>query len=224
MRVGANIMSVEAVKEPGFFEVIDLFGRSTRAVNFVLDHWYFFAFLLFLYWCFRKLRDEHALLGSLDERCEAAFGDIDALLSERHSLIPNLVETVKGLGLHEHKVLTEVVDARARAMANVGASRLEAEAQIGQSINSLFALTENYPEIAASSHFSELRAEMTRVEDRITASRRFYNLAVEELNSVRRAFPGNMVAFFATIGTHDKFSLGDKREQFAQPVQVSFSA
>jgi LemA protein len=216
-------MSVKLVEEPGFFEAIDLFGRSTRAVNFVFDNWYFFAFFLFLAWLFLRLRDVHALLGSLDERCEAAFADIDALLSERHSLIPNLVETVKGFGLHEHRVLTEVVEARARAMANVGASRLEAENQIGQSINSLFALTENYPEIAASSHFSELRAEMTRVEDRITASRRFYNLAVEELNSIRRAFPGNMVAKFSTIGLHDKFSLGDKREQFSQAVQVSFS-
>jgi LemA protein len=219
-----SINATEVVQEPGFFEVIDLFGRATRATNFVLDNWAFFVFLIFLYWLFKRLRNEHALLGSLDERCEAAFGDIDALLAERHALIPNLVETVKGFGLHEHKVLTEVVDARARAMANVGASRLEAENQIGQSINSLFAITENYPEIAASSHFSELRAEMTRVEDRITAGRRFYNLAVEELNSVRRAFPGNMVAYFSTIGSHDKFSLGEKRAQFAEPVQVSFSA
>jgi LemA protein len=219
-----NKMGIQAIKEPGFFEVIDLFGRTTRATNFVLDHWYFFAFLLLLYWAFRKLRDEHALLGNLDERCEAAFGDIDALLAERHALIPNLVETVKGFGLHEHKVLTEVVDARARAVANVGALRLEAENQIGQSINSLFAITENYPEIAASSHFRELRSEMTRIEDRITASRRFYNLAVEELNSIRRAFPGNLVAMVSTIGSHDKFSLSEKRAQFSEPVQVSFSA
>lgn len=207
---------------PGFFETIDLFGRTTRAANFLLDNWWLLPVSVFLYWLFNRLRDEHAMLGKLDERCSAAFADIDSLLSERHALIPNLVETVKGFGHQENKVLVEVMEQRAKAMANVGAARFDAENQIGMCLNSFFQLTENYPDLASSVHFRELRAEMTRVEERITAARRFYNLAVEELYALSRAFPGNLLSGLAKIGTHEKFSLGENRARMAEPVQVSF--
>lgn len=211
-----------AAAEPGFFETIDLFGRATRATNFALDNWWLLPVSLILFWLFKRLRDEHAMLGKLDERCGAAFGDIDALLSERHALIPNLVETVKGFGHQENKVLVEVMEQRAKAMANVGAARFDAENQIGMCLNSFFQLTENYPDLASSVHFQQLRAEMTRVEERVTAARRFYNLAVEELYAQSRAFPGNMLSGMAKVGTHEKFSLGENRARMAEPVQVSF--
>ena len=208
--------------EQSFAEATDLSARVINATNFLLDYWWLWLLLGAGLWLFLRIRKQHELLGSLDERCEAAFADIDALLAERHALIGNLVETVKGFAGQEHKVLKDVIDARARAMESAGSARMEAETQIGQSLISLFAVTENYPALASSSHFSELRAELTRMEDRITAGRRFYNLSVEELNAVRRAFPGNIVARVATIGRHDKFTLGERRAEFAEPVKVGF--
>ncbi len=208
--------------DQSFLQSIDLFGRSTRAANYMLDHWWVWLLVGVMLWLLLRVRKYHALLGQLDERCEAASADIDALLSERHALIGNLVETVKGFAGQEHKVLKDVIDSRARAMESVGNARLTAETQIGQSLNSLFAISENYPDLASSTHFRELRSEMTRIEDRITAARRFYNLAVEELNGIRRAFPGNLIALVSTIKRHEKFSLGDRRGEFAEPVKVTF--
>lgn len=210
-------------QEPGFFEAIDFFDRSVGAANWLLDNWWFFPLVIMLYWLFRTIQQTHELLGKLDERCQSSFADIDAILSERHALIPNLVETVKGFGHQEHKVLVDVIEQRAKAMANVGAAKFDAENQIGMCLNSFFQLTENYPDLASSVHFQELRAEMTRVEERITASRRFYNLAVEELYGESRSFPGNLLAGLAKIGTHEKFSLGENRARMAEPVQVSFA-
>jgi len=209
-------------KPETFAEATDIWSRLVGATNFVLDYWWLWLLLGFALWLFLKLRAQHELLGNLDERCGSAFADIDAILAERHALIPNLVETVKGFAGQEHKVLKDVIDARARAIATAGPSRLEAETQIGQSIMSLMAFTENYPEIASSSHFAELRGELTRIEDRISAARRFYNLAVEEEQAVRRAFPGNLLAAITPSVGHQRFTLGEKREDFAEPVKVSF--
>ncbi|HEY0960592.1 MAG TPA: LemA family protein [Novosphingobium sp.] len=213
---------MSAATEQTFAEATDLAGRSIRATNFLLDNWWLWLLLAVAVWLFLRLRKQHELLSQLDERCEATFADIDALLTERNALIGNLVETVKGFAGQEHKVLKDVIDARAAAMASVGRAHLQGETQIGQSVNSLFAISENYPELASSAHFQGLRAEMTRMEDRITAARRFYNLSVEELNAVRRSFPGNLIDRFTPFGRHDKFSLGEKREAFAEPIKVSF--
>jgi len=205
-----------------FSQATDLFGRAVRSVNFILDNWAGWLALGAAIWLVLLIRSRHQLLGELDERCEASFADIDAMLAERHGLIPNLVETVKAFAGQEHKVLKDVIDARARAMATAGSARLEAEVQVGQSLNSLWAISENYPQLASSAHFADLRRELTRIEEKVTASRKFYNLAVEEMNSVRRAFPGNVIAMFTNLGRHEKFSLGDKREIYAEPVKVSF--
>lgn len=213
---------MDAAKPETFAQATDLWSRVVGATNFMLDYWWLWLVLGFLLWLGLKLRAHHQLLGDLDERCASAFADIDAILAERHGLIPNLVETVKGFAGHEHKVLKDVIDARSRAIATSGPSRLEAETQIGQSIMSLMAFTENYPEIASSSHFAELRGELTRIEDRISAARRFYNLAVEEEQAMRRAFPGNLIAAIVPSAGHERFTLGERRESFAEPVKVSF--
>jgi LemA protein len=163
------------------------------------------------------------MIGKLDERCSAAFGDIDAFLLERHALISNLTETVKGFAIQESKVFKDVLEARAMAMTSTGQVKLEAENQIGQSLTNLFQLTESYPELESSSHFRELRQEMVRIEGRITAARRFYNLSVEEYNSLCRAFPANIWSKLATTRTYEKFSLGESRAQLSDPVQISFS-
>lgn len=211
-----------ATSQQSFAQATDISGRLIRATNFMLDHWWVWLLLALAAWLFLRLRAQHALLAKLDERCGAAFGDIDALLAERHALIGNLVESVRGFAVQEHKVLKDVIDARARAMESAGSARIEAETLVGQSLNSLFAITENYPALASSEHFRELRSELVRMEDRIAAARRFYNLAVEELNSVGRAFPGNVIAAFAPVAAHEKFTLGERRAEFAEAAKVSF--
>ena len=137
-------------------------------------------------------------------------------------LFRSLAETVKGFAGQEHKVLKDVIDARARATSATGNSKADAEAAVSASLANLWSITENYPELASSDHFRELRGELVRMEDRINASRRFYNLSVEELNGVRRAFPYNLLDSIAKTADHDKYSLGDNRAQFDQPVKVSF--
>jgi LemA protein len=205
-----------------FAEETRIFDRSVDSTNFLLDLWWVWALVIVGMLVLFYLQSKHKLLGQLDERCEAAFGDIDALLSERHNLIDNLVATVKGFATQEHKVLKDVIDARARATSTTGGARLDAEAAVGSSLANLWSITESYPELASSGHFRELRQELVRMEDRISASRKFYNLAVEELNGVRRAFPANLIDKLSTIGTHEKFSLGERREAMFEPARVSF--
>ena len=205
-----------------FSEATNLFGRSVDFTNFVLDNWPLWVLVLAATWLLLTLRAKHELLGELDERCEAAFADMDALLAERHALIPNLVETVKAFAAQEHTVLKDVIDARARATSATGAARLDAEARVGQALANVWDIAESYPELASSTHFRELRAELTRTEEKITASRKFYNLSVEEMYGVKRAFPGNLIAAVTKLGSHEKFSLGERREAFAEPVKVTF--
>ena len=205
-----------------FAEATGLWDRAVGATNYMLDHWWAWLVLGFALWLFLKARYQHQLLGELDERCMAAAGDIDAVLNERHALIGNLAETVKGFAGQEHKVLKDVIDARARATSTTGGAKMDAEAAVSSSLANLWSITETYPQLASSSHFAELRAELVRMEDRINAARRFYNLTVEELNGVRRAFPYNLLDSIAKTATHEKYSLGENRAQFDQPVKVSF--
>lgn len=157
------------------------------------------ALIAYVFWT------THDRLIALDERCSNTFADIDVQLRHRHRLIPSLVEAVKGFAAHEANVLTEVIQARASAMGANGVAKLEAETQLGQSINSLMAVAEKYPDITASSHFRDLRIELVDCENRITASRRFYNLAVDEFNATMRQFPGNRIASMFQLGRRNYF-------------------
>lgn len=162
-------------------------------------------------------------LQALDERCNTAFADVDVQLKHRHNLIPGLVETVRGFVGHEHSVLTEVTKARAGALRATGTeTRLEAETQVGQSINSLLTVVERYPDLQASSHFRELRGELTDAENRITAARRFYNLAVDEFNATLRQFPGNFIGTAGRLGRRKPFDLGIERVLLDEPVSIRF--
>lgn len=205
-----------------FAEATNLFGRSVDSTNFLLDLWWLWAMVIIVMLAIFYVQAKHKLLGQLDERCEAAFADIDAILAERHALIPNLVEAVKAFAGQEHKVLKDVIDARARATSTTGGARFDAEAAVGSSLANLWSITESYPELASSQHFRELRAELTRIEEKITASRKFYNLSVEELYGVSRAFPAMWIAKFARLGDHKKFNLGERREALSEPVRIAF--
>jgi LemA protein len=162
-------------------------------------------------------------LMALDERCNTAFADVDVQLKHRHNLIPALVETVRGFVGHEHAVLTEVTKARASALRAAGPEmRLEAESQVGQSITSLLTVVERYPDLQASSHFRDLRVELSDAENRITAARRFYNLAVDEFNATLRQFPGNVIGGAVRLGRRKPFDIGVERVLLDEPVAFRF--
>jgi LemA protein len=162
-------------------------------------------------------------LMALDSRCETANADIDVHLKHRHNLIPGLVETVRGFAKHEANLLTEVTKARASALsAGTMDVKMEAETQLGQSVATVLQVAERYPELAASAHFHALRQELVDAENRITASRRFSNLAIEEYNSALRQFPGSLVGQYRRLSTRRPFDLGIERVLFDEPVAIKF--
>jgi LemA protein len=211
-----------AAADQTFFQAIDLSGRMARAANFALDYWWIWALAAAAIWLALKIRSQHALLAMLDERADAAFGDVDALMIERHTLIGNLAEIVRAFAAREHQVIRDVLDARIDALEAIskGGGAIQSEAQIANVLQNLFTVSEKYPELASGAHYATLRNDLVRIEDRLTAARRFYNLAVEELNSVRRAFPGNVIALIEHSPVREKFALGERRAQFAEPVNI----
>jgi LemA protein len=131
-------------------------------------------------------------------RTQEAWSQIDVELKRRHDLIPNLVETVKGYAAHERGTFDEVTQARANAVAagatgdpaKIGA----AENVLSQSLRSLFAVSENYPELKASSNFSQLQEELTATEDKLEFSRRYYNGNVRDYNTSLQVLPTSLIA------------------------------
>ena len=206
-----------------FLQSIDLSGRLIRATNFALDQWWLWLVVAAVLWLALKVRSQHALIAQLDERADAAFGDVDALLIERHTLIGNLVQVVRAFAEKEHAVIRDVLDARVDALEAIGGdgAAIRTETQFANVLQNLFTVSEKYPELASADHYSTLRTDLIRIEDRITAARRFYNLAVEELNSVRRAFPGNFIAMIGHNPPREKFVLGERRAELAEPVKIA---
>jgi LemA protein len=165
----------------------------------------------------------HNRLVALDQRCDTAFGDIDVHLKHRHNLIPPLVETVRGFARHESDILMGVTEARAEALkASSHEVRLSAENNLTQNINALMGMAERYPELKASTHFSELRRELVDAENRITASRRFYNLAVEEYGTTLRQFPGSYIGRLFKMNVRMPFDLGIERVLIDEPLSIKF--
>ena len=163
----------------------------------------------------------HNRLVALDQRCETAFGDIDVHLKHRHNLIPPLVETVRGFAKHESDILRGVTEARAEALqATSPEMRLSAEQNLTQNVNALIGMAERYPELKASAHFSELRRELVDAENRVTASRRFYNLAVEEYSTTLRQFPGSYIGRLFKMNGRMRFDLGIERVLIDEPLAL----
>jgi LemA protein len=212
-----------AAADQTFSQAIDLSGRLIYATNFALDHWWVWLLVGAALWLALKIRSQHALIAQLDERADAAYGDVDALLVERHTLIGNLVEIVRAFAAREHQVIRDVLEARVNALEAISAKGgvIQTESQVANVLQNLFTVSEKYPELASAAHYSTLRSDLVRIEDRITAARRFYNLAVEELNSVRRAFPGNFIAMIGHNPPREKFALGERRAEFAEPVKIT---
>jgi LemA protein len=139
-------------------------------------------------------------------QCDNGWSDIDVQLKRRHDLIPNLVETVKGYAGHERQALEAVVAARGRAMGARGpAAQAAAEGELTQSLKSLFALAEQYPQLRAVESFTQLQASLGQIEDAVQNARRYYNAVVRDLNTRVAQFPSNFVAGAFGIGTREFF-------------------
>lgn len=150
-------------------------------------------------------------LVKLRVRCEEAWSDIDIQLKRRHNLIPNLVNTVKGYAGHEKGVLENVTKARTQAMgAGTMQDKAKAENMLSQTLKSLFAVAENYPDLKANQNFLELQRELTDTEDKISYSRRFYNTNVRDLNIKVQTFPSNLIANMFGFTKKDMFELVDE--------------
>jgi LemA protein len=131
----------------------------------------------------------------LKNRMQEAWSDIDVQLKRRHNLIPNLIESVKGYMAHERGVLENVTKARAAVMSAQGPQDIQkSENMLTGALKSLFAVSENYPDLKASANFIELQRELRDTEDKIMASRRFYNNNVMALNTKIETMPSNIIA------------------------------
>ncbi len=149
-------------------------------------------------------------LVAMRQRVGQAFADVDVQLKQRHDLIPNLVETVKGYAAHERGTLEEVVKARNAAMTAQGpAQQAAAENMLSGALRQLFALSEAYPDLKANQNFQQLQAEISDVENKIAASRRFFNNAVQEYNTGIQQFPAALFAAALGFSQRTFFDVGE---------------
>jgi len=156
----------------------------------------------------------------LKNRVDEAWSDIDVQLKRRYDLIPNLVNTVKGYATHERELFEKVTEARTRAM-NAGSTHEKAEAEnmLSGTLKSLFAVSENYPELKANQNFLKLQRELTDPEDKLMASRRFYNGNVRDFNTKIQVFPTNIIAGMLSFVAREFFEADEKEKE---PVKVEF--
>jgi LemA protein len=162
-------------------------------------------------------------LVTMRQRVNEAFADIDVQLRQRHDLIPNLVETVKGYAAHERGTLDEVVKARNVAVAAQGpAQQAAAENMLSGALRQLFALSEAYPDLKANANFQQLQAELADLENKIAASRRFFNNAVQEYNTAMQRFPAALFVSALGFAPKEFFDLGDERKTIGEAPQVKF--
>jgi LemA protein len=157
------------------------------------------------------------------QRTNQAFADIDVQLKLRHDLIPNLVETVKGYAAHERGTLEAVIQARNAAIAAPGVEqKVAAENVLTGALRQLFALSENYPNLKANANFQQLQSDLSDIENKLAASRRFFNNAVQEYNTGIQQFPAAMFAGMFGFTQRQFFDVGEDRAQLEQAPSVKF--
>lgn len=161
---------------------------------------------------------------TLRNRVDEAWSDITVQLKRRLDLIPNLVESVKGYAAHEKQVFNDVTKARANTLNAQGVKETaEAENQFEAALKSLFAVSEAYPQLRASENFQQLQAELVDTEDKIQASRRFYNGGVRDLNTKIQLFPNNLFAGMFGFKEREFFELEEAEMAKAEkPTDVKF--
>lgn len=163
-------------------------------------------------------------LVALRQRCSQAFADIDVQLTQRHELIPNLVETVKGYAKHERETLESVIKARNMAMTAEGpGEQSAAEAKLTGAISRLMLLVEDYPDLKANENFRQLQMELSNIENKIAAARRFFNNTAAEYNTTRQTFPAILVANSLGFTHQDFYNIADEdREVVSRAPEVKF--
>lgn len=157
----------------------------------------------------------------LRNKTEEAYSAMDVSLKKRYDLIPNLVETVKGYAKHESATLEKVIQARNMAVAATSPEeRIEKDNALTGTLRSLFALSESYPDLKANSNFTELQNQLSRIEEEIAGSRRYYNGVVNKFNTATEMFPGNIIAGMFGFKRKPLYEVNDSSEKEA--VKVSF--
>jgi LemA protein len=165
-------------------------------------------------------------LVAMRQRVNQAFSDIDVQTKQRHDLIPNLVETVKGYASHERGTLEAVVKARnvaVTAQSGGVAAQAAAENALSGALRQLFALSEAYPDLKANQNFQQLQSELSDIENKIAAARRFFNNAVQEYNTGIQQFPAVLLAGSLGFTQKEFFDVGaEERKVLEQAPQVKF--
>jgi LemA protein len=161
---------------------------------------------------------------TLRERVKESSSDIEVQLKRRADLIPNLVETVKGYASHEKEVFEKVTEARSKILsAPTVKEGLEADNMLTSALKTLFAVAENYPELKANQNFLHLQQELVDAEDKIQASRRFYNAVLREYQSYKESFPAGIVANIFKFPDFEYYELEyEERERAEKPPEVKF--
>ena len=162
-------------------------------------------------------------LVAMRQRVGQSFADVDVQLKQRHDLIPNLIETVKGYAAHERGTLEAVVQARNAAMTAQGpAQQAAAENMLTGALRQMFALSEAYPDLKANQNFQQLQTELADIENKIAASRRFFNNAVQEYNTGIQQFPAALFAAALGFSQRTFFDVGEERAVVEKAPQVKF--
>lgn len=162
-------------------------------------------------------------LVAMRQRVDQSFADIDVQLKQRHDLIPNLVETVKGYAGHERGTLEDVVKARNAALTAQGPAQVAAaEGQLTTALRGLLALSEAYPDLKANTNFQQLQTELSDIENKLAAARRFFNNAVQEYNTGIEQLPAALFAGALGFRRKEFFDLGEARGQLEQAPSVKF--
>ena len=162
-------------------------------------------------------------LVTMRQRVNQSFADVDVQWRQRHDLIPNLVETVKGYAAHERGTLEAVIKARNSAIsAQSTDDKVAAENMLTGALRQVFALSEAYPDLKANQNFQQLQSELADIENKLAASRRFFNNSVSEFNTGIQQFPAAL--FAAALGFHERqfFDLGEERKTVGEAPQVKF--
>lgn len=160
---------------------------------------------------------------ALKNRVDEATSDMDVQMKRRYDLIPNLIETVKGYAAHEQGTFEKVINARNSAMAVPSTDieqKIQAENALSSTLKSIFALAESYPDLKANQNFLELQRELSDTEDKIMASRRFYNGNVRDFNTKLQVFPTNMINKMLGFSEYKFYELADAKER--ENISVKF--
>ncbi len=162
-------------------------------------------------------------LVKLRNRRENAFADIDVQLKQRHDLVPQLVETVRGYATHERELLLRITEARSAAMqARTIDEKIQAENNLGSSLQGLKIAVESYPDLKANQNFLQLQEELSDIENKLAAARRFFNAATTEYNTSVESFPSNLIAGSFGFKRETLFDLGEKRQELEEPPSIKF--